>query len=113
MKKPTKTKSARLAKKLLHIRSGLNLSQAEMLVRLGFNDKLYRSNVSQYELGTRVPALQVLLAYVRVSGVNVEDLIDDDLDLPEKSSDVNQSDGVKQGGKGKSGRHLASDKISR
>jgi transcriptional regulator with XRE-family HTH domain len=98
MKKSPKTKSVRLAKKLLHIRSELKLSQAEMLVRLGFSEKLYRSNVSQYELGTRVPALPVLLAYARVAGVNMEDLADDDLDLPERLSDANASDGVKQGG---------------
>ena len=96
MKKSARTKSARLSEKLLHIRSELNLSQAEMLVRLGFSDELFRSNVSQYEHGTRVPALPVLLEYARVAGVNVEEIIDDDLDLPERLPNADENEGVKR-----------------
>jgi transcriptional regulator with XRE-family HTH domain len=95
MKKSPRTKPARLAEKLLHIRLALNLSQAEMLARLGFSDELFRSNVSQYERGIRVPALPVLLEYARAAGVSVEDMIDDDLDLPERLPDAKQK-GVKR-----------------
>jgi transcriptional regulator with XRE-family HTH domain len=84
MKKTSRTKSARLAEKLLMVREGLGLSQNQMLERLGFSDDLFRSNVSQYERGHRIPPLPVLLQYARVSGVSVETLIDDELDLPAK-----------------------------
>jgi transcriptional regulator with XRE-family HTH domain len=55
-----------------------------MLARLGLDEKLFRSAVSGYELGTREPPLPVLLAYARLAGVWLDVLIDDELDLPEK-----------------------------
>ena len=84
MKNASRTKSARLADKLLKIRLGLGLSQNGLLERLGFADELFRSNISQYELGRREPPLPVLLRYARAAGVYVDTLIDDELDLPEK-----------------------------
>ncbi len=80
----TPTKSSRLAKKLKKIRIDLELSQNEILERLGFSDQLFRSNISQYERGLRVPSPPVLLAYARLANVDLAVLIDDDLDLPEK-----------------------------
>ena len=80
----SRTKAARLGEKLLRIRLDLGLSQNGMLERLGFGEELFRSNVSQYELGTRVPPLPVLLEYARAAGVYVDDLIDDEFDLPDK-----------------------------
>jgi transcriptional regulator with XRE-family HTH domain len=74
----------RLAEKLKQIREKLNLSQNEMLDQLGFKERLFRSNISQYELGTREPLLLVLLAYARLAKTNVDVLIDDELDLPPK-----------------------------
>ena len=82
MSKHTRTKSARLAEKLLQIRLSLGLSQSGMLEHLGFSEELFRSNVSQYELGTREPALPVLLQYARAANVWADVLIDDELDLP-------------------------------
>jgi transcriptional regulator with XRE-family HTH domain len=72
----------RLAEKLKRIRERLNLSQNEMLDQLGFKKRLFRSNISQYELGTREPSLLVLLAYARLAKISVDVLIDDELDLP-------------------------------
>jgi transcriptional regulator with XRE-family HTH domain len=71
----------RLAEKLKQIREKLNLSQNEMLDQLGFKERLFRSNISQYELGTREPSLLVLLAYARLAKISVESLIDDELDF--------------------------------
>lgn len=71
-----------LAKKLLQIREFLNLSQTEMLKRLGFDDRLYRSNISQYERGEREPPLLVILSYAKLAGIMVEVLIDDEAELP-------------------------------
>lgn len=86
MKKVSPTKSGRLARKLRQIRLALSLSQSEILERLGFSDHLFRSNISQYERGHRVPAPPVLLEYARLANVDLAVLIDDALDLPEKLS---------------------------
>jgi transcriptional regulator with XRE-family HTH domain len=80
-KRPT-TKSTRLSRKLKQIRITLGLSQSELLDRLGFSESLFRSNISQYERGARVPSPKVLLHYSRVAEVDLAVLIDDDMDLP-------------------------------
>jgi transcriptional regulator with XRE-family HTH domain len=77
-------KQKRLAEKLLQIRVALGLSQNEILRRLGAEDELYRTNISNYELGEREPPLFVLLAYARLAGVCLDVLIDDELDLPSR-----------------------------
>jgi transcriptional regulator with XRE-family HTH domain len=74
----------RLAEKLLQIRQSLELSQNEMLVALGLEEKVFRSAVSGYELGTREPPLPVLLKYARLAGVSTDILIDDKMDLPKR-----------------------------
>lgn len=71
----------RLAEKLKQIRIVNNLSQNEILQKLGFSKVLFQGNVSQYELGRREPPLLVILAYARLAEVTVDVLIDDDLDL--------------------------------
>ena len=82
MSKRSTTKSTRLSRKLKLIRAGLGLSQSEILDRLGFSESLFRSNISQYERGTRVPSPKVLLQYSRLAEIDLAVLIDDDLDLP-------------------------------
>lgn len=74
----------RLAEKLQQIRLALGLSQNEMLRRLGAEQDLYRTNISNYELGDREPPLYVLLEYARIAGVCLDVLVDDELDLPAK-----------------------------
>src|ERR1041384_7683072 len=77
-------RSERLAEKLREIRTALGLSQTEMLKRLGFDATIFYTRISDYELGKRVPPLRVILEYARVAGVLMEDLVDDELDLPTK-----------------------------
>jgi transcriptional regulator with XRE-family HTH domain len=84
MGKSARSRPDRLAEKLLQIRQGLGLSQNEMLVALGLGEKVFRSAVSGYELGTREPPLPVLLKYARLAGVSTDVLIDDGLDLPKR-----------------------------
>ncbi|MEK6283249.1 MAG: helix-turn-helix domain-containing protein [Acidobacteriota bacterium] len=74
----------RLAEKLLHIRMSLGLSQPEMLRRLGVEDQIDYTTISKYELDKNEPPLSILLSYARLAGVHVEDIIDDELDLPAK-----------------------------
>lgn len=80
----SRPKPARLAEKLLEIRTTLGLSQNEMLRHLRLADELFRSSISKYELGTREPPLPILLRYAQAAGVCVDVLIDDRADLPEK-----------------------------
>ena len=77
-------KSERLGEKLLNIRNGLGLSQSEMLRRLGYEDVFPYNRISDYELGKRVPPLPVVLEYAKVASVHMEDIVDDELDLPAK-----------------------------
>lgn len=77
-------KPARLAEKLIQIRTALALSQNEMISRLGLSDELIREEVSAFERGLRQPPLVVLLRYARVVGISTDMLIDDALDLPKK-----------------------------
>jgi transcriptional regulator with XRE-family HTH domain len=82
MGKKARMRQERLAEKLLQIRLALGLSQTEMLKRLGFEDQLDYKRISEYELGRNEPPLAVLLKYARVAGVHMEDLVDDEVDLP-------------------------------
>lgn len=92
----SRSKPSRLAEKLLQIRLALSLSQSGMLERLGFSEELFRSNISQYELGTREPSLLILLKYARAANVYVEVLIDDELDLPTKLPSATKHEGVRR-----------------
>lgn len=48
------------------------------------DEVMYYGRISDYELGKREPALWVLLAYARVAGIHLEDIVDDSIALPEK-----------------------------
>ncbi|HKB68472.1 MAG TPA: helix-turn-helix transcriptional regulator [Pyrinomonadaceae bacterium] len=74
----------RLAEKLLQIRNALGLSQSEMYRRLGVEELMPYTRISKFELDQLEPPLPVLLQYARAAGVHVEDIIDDELDLPPK-----------------------------
>ena len=77
-------KPDRLAEKLREVRIQLGLSQTEMLKRLELEDTLHYGRISEYEVGKREPTLMTVLQYARVAGVHMEDLVDDELDLPTK-----------------------------
>src|SRR6185295_17448454 len=74
----------RLAEKLLQIRTGLELSQPAMLRRLGVDEQIDYTTISKYELDKNEPPLEILLQYARVAGVHMEDIVDDEVDLPAK-----------------------------
>ena len=77
-------KAERLGEKLLQIRMALELSQSQMLKRLGYEESVYYTRISDYERGKRVPPLPLVLEYARVARVHMEDIVDDELDLPAK-----------------------------
>jgi transcriptional regulator with XRE-family HTH domain len=71
---------ARLAAKLRQIREHLDLSQNQLIRRLGFEGELIQSNISSYEQEGergREPPLIVLWAYAKAGNISIESLIDD------------------------------------
>jgi transcriptional regulator with XRE-family HTH domain len=74
-----------LAEKLSEIRTRLDLSQTQMVKRLGeAGERLQPGHISEFESGAREPSLLVLLQYSRIAGVPIEVLVDDKLRLPER-----------------------------
>ncbi|MDT5062084.1 MAG: Helix-turn-helix domain [Acidobacteriota bacterium] len=86
----------RLAEKLLQIRNALGLSQSEMHRRLGVEDAVPYTRISKYELGDNEPPLMILLQYARVAGVHMEDIVDDELDLPDRLPGPVRYKGIKR-----------------
>ena len=99
MARSPRPKPARLPDKLLQIRLALELSQDGMLRQLGLEERLSRTSVSAYEVGTSEPPLPVLLEYARAANVWVDVLIDDRLDLPAKLPSAKKHEGVRRRGK--------------
>lgn len=69
----------RLAEKLLRIRQWLGLSQPEFVEHLGL--QIDYTLISMYEHNKRQPPLNVLLAYARIAGLPLEQIVDDNLEL--------------------------------
>lgn len=86
MGRASRRRPARLAEKLLQVRTALSLSQNGLIMRLGLTDELDQSDISAYERGVREPSLGALLAYAQACGGGeyLEVLIDDRLNLPER-----------------------------
>ena len=70
-----------LAKKLLQIRRSLEVSQGELVRQLGVQALIEHTTISKYELDKNEPPLAILLAYARLAGIPVEQIIDDELEL--------------------------------
>lgn len=76
-----RTRAEQLPAKLLAIRKALDLSQNQLLEKLGIKDQTVRSTISAFERGTREPSYPLLLKYARLAGISTDMLIDDDLKL--------------------------------
>ena len=96
MGRKARIKPLRLSEKLLQIRQGLDLSQTQLLQRLGFGDLIDYRRVSEFELGEAEPPLPVLLQYARVAGVHLEDIVDDEFELPERLPGNVRYQGIKR-----------------
>ncbi len=76
---------ARLASKLRQVRMFLDLSQEQMSERLQYVKSPPRpGHISEFERGKREPSLLVLIAYAQLSGLTVDLLVRDELDLPDR-----------------------------
>ena len=70
-----------LAKKLLQIRRSLGVSQGELVRQLGVQALIEHTTISKYELDKNEPPLAIVLAYARLVGIPVEQIIDDEIEL--------------------------------
>jgi transcriptional regulator with XRE-family HTH domain len=84
-----------LAEKLLQIRNALGLSQTDLWRRLGVEEEISHKLISKYELDQNEPPLKILLQYARAAGVHMEDIVDDELDLPEHLPGNVRYEGIK------------------
>lgn len=83
MGKTPRMKPTRLPEKLRQIRERIGLSQNGLIRQLGYEGVLVQASISGYESGTREPPLPVLLRYSEISGVWLNSIVDDLIDLPE------------------------------
>lgn len=96
MGRKERKKPKRLAEKLKLIRVRLELSQTAMVKRLGFENELTKSEISDFEHGKYEPNLLVLLAYSEVANVFLEVLVRDNLDLPPRVPSKNKHVGIER-----------------
>lgn len=96
MGKRSRPRPVHLAEKLLRIRLALGLSQPEMHKRLGLEDDVEYTTISKYERDKNEPPLHILLRYARLARVLMEDIVDDELDLPDKIPGNARHQGVKR-----------------
>jgi transcriptional regulator with XRE-family HTH domain len=75
-----RSRPKRLAEKLLKIRQTLGVTQSVMVYRLGVD--LAPNNISKYEHNLNEPPIDVMLAYARLASVPLEQLVDDEMELP-------------------------------
>ena len=95
MGRAIRSRPKRLAEKLLHIRTALELSQNGIIRRMGLIDEITQDYISAYERDVREPPLPVLLKYAQIAGVYVDALIDDAVDLPERLPAYPKQEGIK------------------
>jgi transcriptional regulator with XRE-family HTH domain len=95
MGRSSRQRPEKLQEKLVDIRSKLNLSQNELIARIGLVDEITREEISAFERGIRVPPLPILLRYAQAAGVWIDVLVDDELNLPAKLPCVPKSEGVR------------------
>ena len=82
-----RTQPKRLKRKLKTIRVKVEVSQqrmADLLRDYAPNEIIAPGHISDFELGKREPNLIVLLAYSKLSNIPLNNIVDDELDLPEK-----------------------------
>jgi len=76
---------AKQGRKLKAIREHLGLTQEELIKRLDCPSiPLHTGTITYYEKNVRDPSSTVLLKYARLAKVHIDDLVDDEIDLPFK-----------------------------
>jgi hypothetical protein len=63
---------------------------------LELEEEVDYTNISKYELGRNEPPLSTLLRYSRLAGVHLENIVDDELELPESLPGDVTNQGIKR-----------------
>jgi transcriptional regulator with XRE-family HTH domain len=81
-----KQRPKKLGAKLRAIRDSLGITQDEMAKRLkerGADTTIHSGYIGDFETtDKREPGLLTLLAYSKLSGISINDLVDDEVELP-------------------------------
>lgn len=78
----SRRRPVKLAEKLKQVRLSLELSQSEMVKKLGLEDEMERERISKYERGILEPPLHVLYFYSKLANIYMEIFVNDDMNLP-------------------------------
>lgn len=82
MGRAKRMRPARLGEKLLAIRQHFDCSLAQMAEKLSNEEfDVSRTAIAQYELNHNEPSLPILLRYARLTGITIDVLADDKLEL--------------------------------
>jgi transcriptional regulator with XRE-family HTH domain len=85
MGQSSRPRPKRLASKLRQLRGLLGFTQEQLAQAVVFIESPPQpGHISEYERGRREPSLLFLLAVSRLAGIQMEVLVDDELDLPNK-----------------------------
>lgn len=92
----SRRRPANLAAKLKQVRISLDLSQTEMVKKLGLEDEMERERISKYERGILEPPLHVLYEYSKIANVYMEIFVNDEIDLPSTIPSIIKYEGSKR-----------------
>ncbi len=83
-----------LGAKLRALRQGVGWTHDKMAAALGRNELSRRSRVHEWETGSRIPGIGVLLCYSKVFCISTDDLLNDEkrLDLIESQDPFRHKD---------------------
>ena len=92
-KRSTPYRPMRLPDKLRAIRTRLNLSQSQMAKRLDFKGS--HGRISEFEHGSKLPNLLVLLRYSQIVKLHMETLVDDRVSIAKFREALHKQKGLR------------------
>jgi transcriptional regulator with XRE-family HTH domain len=79
-----RARTPRLGEKLREIRKRMELTQNELVEKLGLEKDFDQERISKYERAILEPPIYVLIAYSDLAGVSLDVLLRSEYDIPDK-----------------------------